>query len=309
MKSPSFNRRQFISTAAATAAYGMLGAPSTALGAHHDSGLPWKFCTFTKSLQHLNYDQLAARMAPLGFDGIEVPIRPRGHIEPSVVVDELPKMVNALKKKGLEITVLTSGINEVSKRQHTEAVLKTAASLGVKRFRMGYYSYDLDQPIRPQLEEFRARLVDLVAVAKEIGIKPIYQNHSGARNVGAPIWDLHHLIEEIDPAEMGVAFDIAHATIEGGLAWPVNWALIRPWVDTVYVKEHRWGNERRPAWVPVGTGNVDRRFYEELKKSDFKGPISLHVEYHDHRDTSLEGVFLESVAADFATLKGYLKDA
>jgi len=218
-------------------------------------------------------------------------------------------MVKALKKHGLEITVLTSGINEVSKEQRTEAVLKTAKSLGIERFRMAYYKYDLTKPIPAQIDAVRPKLKDLVALCSEIGIKPVYQNHSGRNYVGAPIWDLYQLLEDHDPKDFGMAFDIGHATIEGSKCWPIHWALVRPWVDTVYVKEPRWGEDQLPKVAPLGTGGVDTKFFKTLKDADFTGPISLHVEYVDHRDPSTEPSFLEHNRKDFATLKSYLQDA
>ena len=297
-------RRHFLQTAtAATAAALPLASPAAATG---KSGLPWKFCTFTKSLQHLDYDEMAEKIAAIGFDGIEAPIRPGGHIEPAAVEDELPKMAEALEKCGLEITVMTSGINEVSKEQRTEAVLKTAADLGIERFRMLYYKYDLAKPIPPQLDEMRPKLKDLVALSKEIGIKPVYQNHSGKNYFGAPIWDLQELMKAMDPADVGIAFDIGHATIEGSKCWPLHWAVAKPWIDTVYIKEPHWGEDQRPKVGPLGEGGVDKGFYKTLKSSDFAGPISLHVEYFNHRDPRNEPAFLAAVAKDFATLKGFL---
>ena len=62
---------------------------------------------------------------------------------PEEICPLLNTMLTELKKHGLEITVLTSGINEVSEKQRTETVLRTAARLGIKRFRMAYYKYDL----------------------------------------------------------------------------------------------------------------------------------------------------------------------
>jgi len=201
---------------------------------------------------------------------------------------------------------MTSGINEVSSEQRTEAVLRTAASLGIERFRMSYYKYDLKKPIPPQLDEARPKFRDLVALCKEIGIKPIYQNHSGSNYVGATVWDLYELMKDMDPADVGVAFDIGHATIEGAKCWPLHWALVRPWVDTVYIKEPHWGEDQRPKVGPLGEGGVDKGFYKTLKASGFDGPISLHVEYFKHTDPTLEPAFLKAVAKDFSTLKKFL---
>ncbi|MCB1235183.1 MAG: sugar phosphate isomerase/epimerase [Verrucomicrobiae bacterium] len=303
------HRRHFLRnvTGAAAAALGTeaVVAPASLRAGKADPR--YTFCTFTKPIQHFSFEETAKTIAKLGFDGVEAPVRPGGQVVPETVEDDLPKFIAALRAEGLEMTVLTSGINEVSAEQRTEAVLRTAAGLGVKRFRMLYYKYDLARPIRSQLDEFRPRLRDLVAFCKEIGIKPIYQNHSGRDYFGAPVWDLAEVMGEFDPADAGVAFDIGHATIEGSKCWPLHWALIRDHIDTVYIKEPRWGDDQKPKVAPLGTGGVDKGFYKTLLKSGFTGPVSLHVEYFDHKDPSKAGEAVESIGSDFATLKSYLE--
>lgn len=292
---------------------GFLKASTMGLGLGTITGLPlcaeekkrFEFCTFTKPLQHLSYAEMAGKIAELGFDGIEAPVRPGGHVLPEKVEDDLPAMAEALKAKGLKVTVMTSGINEISDEQRTEAVLRTAASLGIQRFRMAYFKYDLSKPIRAQIPEFKAKLKDLVSLTNELGIKPIYQNHSGKNYFGAPLWDLGEVFGDFDPNEIGAAFDIGHATVEGAKAWPLNFAMIRPYIDTVYIKEPAW-HDNELSWGPLGEGAVDKSFYTTLKSSDFSGPISLHVEYLGHKDPAMVPTVLEAIGKDFATLKSYL---
>ncbi|SVB97370.1 uncharacterized protein METZ01_LOCUS250224, partial [marine metagenome] len=142
------NRRQFIATTAATIAVAPVLAKTPARN---------PFCVFTKPLQMLSYDDLADVVAKLGFDGIEGTIRPGGQITPEQVPDELPKMMAALKKRGLEMTIMASGIHDprdkLSMRQ-----LEVAAKLGVKRYRMKYFRYDLKRPVADQLDEIRPQL-------------------------------------------------------------------------------------------------------------------------------------------------------
>ncbi|MDF1814917.1 MAG: TIM barrel protein [Verrucomicrobiales bacterium] len=263
--------------------------------------LRWEFCTFTKPLQDLSYAECAKIVSGVGFDGVEAPVRPKGQVLPEKVEDDLPRFVETLKEHNLALTLLTSGINEVSKEQQTEKVLKTAAALGVKRFRMSYYRYDLTKPIHPQLADFTAKLKDLVALTDEIGIKPVYQNHSGKNYFGAPIWDLYEVLTGFNPEQIGVAFDIGHATVEGAKAWPLNFALIKPFVDTVYLKEPHW-NESKLGWGPIGEGAVDKGFFQTLKKSDFDGPVSIHIEYLDRRVPEV----VDAMRENFATVKQLL---
>lgn len=292
------SRREFLAAAAC-------GLASTTLSAVEPSKKLGPICVFTKPFQSLSYNELADRIAELGFDGIEAPIRDGGHIEPAAVPDELPKLVEALKKRKLEVTVMTSSINDPN-HPLTEKVLKTAAQLGIRRYRMKYLKYDLTQPIMKQLDEWKPRLLDLAAINRELGITAIYQNHAGRNYLGASLWDLRHLLAGIPIDQIGVAYDVRHATVEGGQSWPTTFHMIRPHIETVYVKDFEWSNGK-PRNVPLGKGQVSSEVFDMLRKTSFHGPISLHEEYLNHRDPKLVPQHLAAIKQDFGTLKRLLK--
>ncbi len=285
------NRRQMLRTALGTAAAAGMGST---LSAADPSPSRWKLITFTKFLQPLSYEEMADRVAEIGYDGIEAPIRINGHIEPKNVADELPKFVEALKKRGLTIDILTSSINSVDS-PNAEETLKVAQQLGIPRYRMAYYRYDLKKPVVPQLREAGAQLKDLAAMNEEIGIQAVYQNHSGSHYVGAPIWDIMQLVRQYDPKYVSMAFDIGHARVEGNTSWPIQWNLVQSHLGSVYIKDFQ-GNGGRPAWCSVTEGQLPDQFWKSLKASPFSGPISLHVEY-------LRGDEAKDVANHVAAMK------
>ena len=295
------NRRQFL---AATTAGIAVSKAAMSLAAIKPVRQP--ICAFTKPFNSLTFDQLADRMAEIGFDGIEAPIRPGGHIEPEQVPDELPKLVEALAKRNLEVTVLTSNIND-PRNPLTETVLSPAAKLGIRRYRMQYFKYDLDKSIRQQIENWKPQVRDLAAMNKELGITGLYQNHAGRNYVGAALWDLPLLLDGIDNDQVGVAYDIRHATVEGGTSWPVTFQMVRPHISTVYVKDFQWLESARPKNVPLGEGRIDGpEFVKLLRRSKYDGPISLHEEYLDHKDPQLVPRHLAALKKDLATLKKWL---
>lgn len=263
-----------------------------------------KICAFVKFIQSLSYDELAERIAEMGFDGIEATIRDKGQILPEQVPDELPKLVAALKKHNLEINVMASSVNRSDDR-YTESTLRTAASLGIKRYRMKYYKYDLNKSVTKQLAELQPIAKDLAAMNRELGIAGVYQNHAGATAVGATIWDLRELFGEYPTTEFAIAFDIRHATAEAGLSWPVLFNIAKAQLGAVYVKDFVWRG-RKPENVPLGNGRVDPTFFTRLKQSGFTGPISLHVEYLPKGSV---GENLTALKTDLATLKGLLSNA
>lgn len=299
------NRREALLTAASTVL--MASASHRLLGGQEVATKQQPICVFTKPFNSLSFDQLAEGMKAIGADGIEAPIRKGGHIEPREVEDRLPLLVEALRKRGLEITVLTSDIND-PRDPLTYKVLRTAARLGIKRYRMQYFTYDLTKSIEKQIQEWKPQIKDLAAMNRELGIRAVYQNHAGEKLLGAAIWDLRLLLEGIPIEEIGVAYDIRHATVEGGMSWPITFQMIRPHLDTVYVKDFRWVNGK-PENVPLGEGQVSPKFFEMLAETGFRGPISLHEEYLDHRKPELVPKHLEAIKADLSTLNQWLKRA
>ena len=261
-------------------------------------------CVFTKPFNSLTFDELADRIAEIGFSGLEAPIRKGGHVQPEAVEDQLPALVEALRKRNLEITVMASDINDPTDPL-TEKVLRTASTLGIKRYRMKYLRYDLDRPVMKQIREWQPKLRDLGAMNAEFGIRAVYQNHAGSNHLGATLWDLPYVLKGIPREQISVAYDIRHATVEGGMSWPITFNRIRPHIDTVYVKDFVW-SEGKPKNVPLGQGLVDRRFFRMLTTSQFDGPVSLHEEYLDHRNPELVPRHLQAMKKDLATLLDFL---
>lgn len=282
---------------------------SNAIAEQPNSSWPPKknsVCVFTKPFNSLSFDQLADQVAELGVDGIEAPIRRGGHVAPRNIADELPKLVEALAKRDLEITILASDINDPTDPM-TANTLQTAADLGIRRYRMKYFKYDLSKPVVEQLDHWKSVLRDLAAMNRDIGIQGIYQNHAGKNTFGAPIWDLQYALNGINVEEIGVAYDIRHATVEGGQSWPISFNLIRPHIDTVYVKDFAWEGKKVKN-VPLGSGLIDPKFFAMLAKSNFSGPISLHQEYLDHNQPSLVPDHLAAFKNDVNQLHSWLED-
>jgi sugar phosphate isomerase/epimerase len=240
-----------------------------------------KVVGFVKPIQKLPFDQIADMSKEAGWDGVECPVRNGGAIAPEAVEEKLPGFVEAMRKRQLEVPVIATDIEDASSAM-SQRVLKTARKLGITRYRLKHYYYDLKQPIAPQLRNFAAKLRDLAQLNGELGVQGAVQNHSGDKYVGAPVWDLWELMRDLDPKRMGIFFDIGHATVEGGYAWPIHAKLAEPLLSVVSVKDFVWaknGGNWRAEWCPLGDGMVRPQFFETLRNSKFGGPVSMHFEY------------------------------
>lgn len=314
----SLSRRQFVAAGASAIS---LSLPSIASGvsetltklkeqeAASDKAKPNapQICVFTKPFNAFSFEQLAEAIAEIGFDGIEAPVRKGGHVDLKNVETDLTRLNVALNEKNLNMTLMATDINLVN--AENEKLLKAAAKLGVKRYRLKYYRYQPKRSIKKQLTEWTAQLKDLAAMNQDIGITGLYQNHAGKNYFGAPIWDLAEVLDRVDSPGLGVAYDIRHATVEGGMSWQTTMRRIMPHVKMLYVKDFRWDEAGKLVNVPLGQGMIDKTFYQQAVKLGFSGPISLHEEYHDHRDPKLIPVHLKAMKRDLEVLKRWIKAA
>lgn len=290
------NRRSFLQTTALACLTGNLSAA--------EKKLRWPIALFEKTLQFLPYPELAEILADLGFGGIEATVRNKGHIEPAHAVDKLPACVAALKKHGLTIPVMATSISRADQK-HTETTLRAAAKLGIKTYRLAGQGYDAKKPILRQLDEIKRAWHDLAAMNKELGITGIYQNHAGSRNIGGQIWDLHHLLKDINPNQLGVAYDIRHAMVEGSSAWPISLRLIKPWIRAWYVKDFKFVGAKAQN-VPMGEGIVAKSFYSGLQKDPGALPISLHTPHIRGSKPETIKTTIAAIRRDLKVLKSLL---
>lgn len=239
-------------------------------------------CYFTKHLQWLDFDELATALKEAGFDGADLTVRPKGHIEPANAGAELPKAIAAFEKQGLKIPMVVSGVKGHDD-QGLDDYLKALSDNGVQYYRMGYLNYDYGQSIEQNISTFQSTFLRLAEKNDKYKLCGVYQNHAGTR-LGASIWDLYLSIKDINPDLIGCQFDVRHATYEGGKSWENDFRCIKDHVRTTVVKDFYWKKDEKGQWknqnVLMGHGMVDFKKYFELYNSfNIPGPITNHSEY------------------------------
>ncbi len=276
-----------------------------------------KVCVFSKHLEWLDYQPMAETAAKLGFDGVDLTVRPGGHVLPENVTEDLPRAAEAVRRAGLEVYMISTAIGGMDE-QYTEPILKTAGELGISNYRTNWYSYDEKLSIPQNLDRFKTKLTRLADHNEKYQIQGDYQNHSGD-GFGASIWDLWMVLKDIDSKWLGSQYDIRHATVEGSESWPVGLKLIHPYIGTLDIKDFHW-SKQDGEWqvenVPLGEGQVDfPKYFKLIKEYGITAPISIHYEYPlggaNHGDTTLtipEEEVLEALGRDLKTLRRWLKE-
>ena len=242
---------------------------------------------FSKPMHMMSHAETAKLIAACGYGGIDYTVRKaQGHVLPEKVEEDLPRAIEAAHAVGLKVEMITTEITSV-RTPHAENVIRTAAKLGVKYYRLGSFNYDLKLGVAGTLEKIKPDFAELAALNASAGIHGAIQNHAGAR-VGSAIWDLYELLRGLEPRAIGVQYDIRHATVEGGQSWPLPLKLLAPWIRCTDIKDFKWIQSPGKSVidnVPLGAlGELDRYRTAYDQKPDYLNLFPM-VYWHT---TSLE---------------------
>jgi len=256
-------------------------ALAAALTGRTDAVAGRTFCLFSKPLPELDWSDLARAARDAGFGGVDLTVRPRGHVLPERAADDLPRAVDAIKGHGLSVPMITTDLTSAASPL-ARPLLRAAARSGVRFFKTGYWRYTASPDVRAQVAAAGAALEGLAALAGDCGIEMGFHNHE--TYIGAALWDISPVMDRLDPRWAGYYFDPRHAVAEGGAgAWKAATHLVAPRLKMVAVKDCVWAKTAQ-GWrienCPLGEGLVDWAWVgAALRDAQFTGPISIHLEY------------------------------
>jgi len=236
---------------------------------------------FSKHLHFLDIKEAAQIAGELGFAGLDLTVRPKGHILPENVESDLPKAIRDIKEVGSSCEMITTAVADAT-NSLDRTVVRMAASEGIKYYRCNWFKYKEDRSLEESLEYYQGKIKELGDLNSKHKIIGCYQNHSGVK-VGASVWEVKKILETVNPKYFGTQYDIRHAVAEGGRSWSNGVKLLKPHIKTIVLKDFKWGKVNG-KWkivnVPIGEGMVDfKAYFKLLKTLDVSPPVSLHLEY------------------------------
>jgi sugar phosphate isomerase/epimerase len=309
-----YNRRSFIGTMALAGTAIPFAGKSAASLIFSPTILSRPIHIFSKPLQWLGYDALADMLIEAGAEGIDLSVRPGGHVLPEKVESDLPKAVEAARKRGLKIDMIVTAITKADEN-FAESVIKTASALGVKFYRLGEINYDDSVGIMENIRKVNSSFRKLADLNKKYNIHGAFQNHVGTR-VGSAVWDIYENLKDLDPEFIGCQYDVRHAVAEGSSSWVNGFKLINPWVRCMAIKDFKWTNNNgkwNPESVPMGDGTVNfDEYFRLVKKYNVSGPVSVHYEYppferfnKEVTDAEKHKLFVTALKKDIDAVKAY----
>jgi sugar phosphate isomerase/epimerase len=236
---------------------------------------------FSKHLQFLDYKTTGEMAAEMGFSGVDLTVRPKGHVLPELVKTDLPIAIKAIKEGGSSCKMICTNIESVSNPEDVE-IIETAAQLGVTFYRTNWFKYIEGKTMYESLDFYQNEIKKLGELNEKSGIVGCYQNHDGLE-VGSSFWETDAILKTVNPAYFGSQFDVRHAMVEGGNSWQNGFELLKSKIKVIALKDFRWAKVNgkwKALNVPVGEGMVDfDTYFKLLKKNNLKPPVSLHLEY------------------------------
>ncbi len=266
-------RRSFLQLAAA--------APFAAVAANNELFAP-PLAVFSKVYQEvkLSFEQSAEVTAAAGLDGIDCPVRAGGEILPEHAADEMPRYDEVLRQHKMKMLLITTGITGVAS-PNAESILRTAKKLGISFYRTGFWTHKAGESQDALMKLIKTQLKELSALNRDIGVCGIFQNHSAGKNAanrqaGGDLVEMREIMADLNPEQMGIAFDAGHALITHGDEWPKHFEALKPWIKVAYVKDAKRGK----GFVPFGQGDVNwPQYFGQLRQMNYRAPLSVHVEF------------------------------
>jgi len=248
-----------------------------------------RITVFTKPWPEMSLRELGKLVKMLGFDGVELPVRPGYQVTPETVAKGLPEAAKILRDEGVAIGSVAGPTDE--------RTIAACAAAGCHIIRV---CVGIDLKIGYMVAEARERkgYDALVPALKRHGVSIAVQNHCGFC-VGSAI-GIMHLIEGYDPAVVSAALDPAHCAVDGE---PPEMAIDICWshLSLVNLKSashfRRSGpNQVEASWeiywsTAQHSGYSWKATVEELRRRGYSRDICLPAEY---TDDAKEGQLMES---------------
>ena len=241
-----------------------------------------RFTVFTKAWPQLEVAKLGDLVRGLGFDGIELPVRPGFQVTPDAVTRRLPEAARILAERGVKIGSVAGSIDEPTIAACGESGVPIIRVMAPIDPAAGYRESEL--ALRRQYDA-------VLSLLRKHGVAIGVQNHSGAW-IGSAI-GIMRLVEGYDPKLVGIVLDPAHCGLAGepdAMAIDVAW----PHLLLVNLKSGYWRRTAGPEipdapwrwyWTIGGQGVSSwRTVATELQRRGYAGDLCLSAEYSASED-------------------------
>ena len=239
-------------------------------------------CCYSQNLAKVEYPELGIIAEQIGYDGVDLTVRPGGHVSPYVLNVDLVRAFESVRAAGLELPMITTALT-TGGDPTAYPILAITGRTTVHLYRTGIWSANGVTDKATRLARIRNDLLSLVFLGQRCQMTAMIPNRAGA-DFGASIAETDAVIRDLDPLWLGYCFDPSQAvTADDPDDWEPALRLALPRLKAVALQDCvRTGSDTGPRLeaCPLGEGVVDwSRFFSILAEAKFTGPATLHFEY------------------------------
>jgi sugar phosphate isomerase/epimerase len=245
-----------------------------------------QFAVFVKPWKSLSLSDLVRHIRRLGFEWIELPVRPGFLCEPEAIEKSLPEIVRVLGEEGVKVLNITASLPLTDERLYSGS-LKAGIHMNRVMFdrHEGENYWDAEKRARKLLDE-------ALPFCEKYGYQIGVQNHYG-RCVPVNAMGMYNLVKDFDPKYIGAIWDPAHNALEGEDPEPAL-DIVASHLCVVNLKNAFWNRINGPEseeakwsvyWTSGRQGRASwHRVANKLKQMEYQGPVCLSGEYSAEKD-------------------------
>lgn len=215
-------------------------------------------------LPHWSLDETFDRLANCGFDGIELRcrynpedknIKPSfwgrhlSDVSPNNIHKKADKIRKAVARSGVRVIALAPNVT-FEKTEIIHKIFKGALAIDPNNppaIRIGAPRHDRNFPYHPQFLKARSGFAELVEVARNFGIKILYEIHVGTIAVSCS--RTIELLKDLDPNHIGAIYDVPNMIRVGLEDSRMGMEILGPYLEHCHI-----GNATPTAQEPDETG-------------------------------------------------------
>lgn len=241
---------------------------------------------FTKLFEDRPVEEVGARAAELGFDGIDLLVRRGFTVDPDAD-GGIAAAVRQLRAAGLDVPIVTTDITDATSLP-ADRILGACAEAGVPLVRLGYWKYTATAPYAEVLAGARRDLDELEGLARTHGVTLAIQIHGGTIHASGALTAA--LLAGRDPSLIAAYPDPGNQAVQDGREdWRLTFDVLRPHLRCVGVKNGGWSQGEPTAggqyrwssrWLGIADGMVPwDDILAHLVLTGYDGLLSFHSHY------------------------------
>lgn len=276
---------------------------------------PLLYTLFPKFFQCCDADRLAETARDCGFDAVDLVVRDGYWVTPERFAEEAPAFVKALARHNMKVEFATTGFSPEMLAQD-DTPLRVMSDIGIRGFRMSYFSYDDNEPLFTQMDKARDSMRRMAEICAKHSIKAVYQIHHGDRMLIHHAYAALSLVDGLPAEYVGIMLDPGNQFHEGIDNWKRAITTLGSYLAGMGMKDAQYvsapDDKASPSkgwskiWAPCQEGVTNWHVIAKaLYEVKFQGVLNFQPFYHNN-DLDL---LIHTLHEEVAYIKKIMKES